>query len=232
MPPKRPLADAEVAALADWVKIGAPDPRRPDSTAPRRPGPIDLEKARRFWSFRPVADPPVPPVRDAAWPLTPVDRFVLAKLEAKGLRPAPPADRRTLIRRATFDLTGLPPTPEEVDAFLADDVAGCVRPGRRSAARVAALRRALGPALARPGPLRRHLRLRRRLPRPAPPTSTATTSSTPSTRDKPYDQFLREQIAGDLLPARPTGRAGPSRSSRRATWRSAAGSGRCRTNST
>ena len=79
------------------------------------------EQDRSFWSFQPVGDPEPPPVADAAWPRSPIDRFILAQLEANGLAPAPPADKPTLIRRVTFDLIGLPPTPEEVDAFLRDD---------------------------------------------------------------------------------------------------------------
>src|SRR5215217_7440143 len=75
------------------------------------------------WSFRPVKDTPAPPVKNGRWARNSVDAFVLAKLEEKGLTPAPPADKITLIRRATFDLTGLPPTPEGIDAFLADSSA-------------------------------------------------------------------------------------------------------------
>src|SRR4051812_18079217 len=75
----------------------------------------------RHWAFQPMADPSVPAVRDTAWPRTPLDRFILADLEARGLQPAPAADKRTLLRRATLDLTGLPPTPDEIAAFLADD---------------------------------------------------------------------------------------------------------------
>ena len=76
---------------------------------------------KSHWSFQPVRDPAPPAVRDAAWIKSPLDRFVLAKLEQQGLRPSPPADKRTLIRRVTFDLIGLPPTPEEVEAFVADE---------------------------------------------------------------------------------------------------------------
>ena len=75
---------------------------------------------RAFWSFQPLRLPPVPSVSHATWPKTDIDRFVLARLEREGLTPVGPADRRTLIRRATYDLTGLPPTPEEVDAFVKD----------------------------------------------------------------------------------------------------------------
>ena len=89
---------------------------------------------------------------------TPMDAFILARSKRRASHPSPPADKRTLIRRVTFDLTGLPPTPEEIDAFLARQVARGVRESRRSPAGLAALRRALGPALARRGPLRRHRR--------------------------------------------------------------------------
>jgi hypothetical protein len=102
--------------------MGAP---WPESAAVRTPVPESgfkiTEKDREFWSFQPVRQPPLPPVRDGARVKSPVDRFVLAKQEEKGLRPSPPADKRTLLRRVTFDLTGLPPTLDDVDAFLADD---------------------------------------------------------------------------------------------------------------
>ena len=94
------------------------DADKPDSPAPVG---MSIEEGREFWSFKPVANPPVPDVRNPSWVRTPIDAFVLAKLEANGLQPAPPADKRTLIRRVTFDLVGLPPTPSEVEAFLADE---------------------------------------------------------------------------------------------------------------
>jgi hypothetical protein len=118
MPPKTKLPDAVVSDFRRWVEMGAPDPRE-RAAAP--PSSIDWSKARQFWSFLPVRKPAPPAVKDAAWVKTDVDRFVLARLEAEGLRPAAPADKRTLIRRATFDLTGLPPTPDEIDTFLADN---------------------------------------------------------------------------------------------------------------
>ena len=76
--------------------------------------------AQGHWAFQPIRNPPVPTVRDSEWPRTSVDRFILARLEASGLSPSPAASRRTLIRRVTFDLTGLPPTAEEVAAFEGD----------------------------------------------------------------------------------------------------------------
>jgi hypothetical protein len=124
MPPKKKLDDAVIADFVAWIKAGAVDPRvakpaaEPAAAAP--PG-IDFEKGRRFWSFKPVAKAPPPPVKHAAWTKGSVDQFVLAKLEAAGLEPAPAASKRTLIRRAYFDLIGLPPSPAEVEAFLADN---------------------------------------------------------------------------------------------------------------
>jgi len=123
MPPKSRLPAAEVAALTRWVALGLPWPagEAPKAATAAVGGGFDL-KARRaaHWAWKPVAAQTPPPVRDAGWPLDPVDRFLLARLEAKGLRPAPDADRRALLRRLSFDLTGLPPTPEDVRAFAAD----------------------------------------------------------------------------------------------------------------
>lgn len=131
MPPDGKLSEAQIADFTEWVKMGAPDPRDAAAAAPQgaaeAPAPakpkVNYEEGRKFWSFQPVGDPAPPEVKRAAWVRTPVDRFILAKLEAAGIEPAPQADKRTLIRRATFDLIGLPPKPEEIDAFLADSSA-------------------------------------------------------------------------------------------------------------
>jgi hypothetical protein len=109
MPPKEKLPDADVAALEKWIETGLAWPN--DATA-RLPG-------AELWSLKPVTNPPVPALRDP-FVRNPIDAFILAKLRDRGLSPARPADRRTLVRRATFDLTGLPPTPEEVEAFVND----------------------------------------------------------------------------------------------------------------
>jgi hypothetical protein len=121
MPPKgKKLSDAQIADLVAWVKMGAPDPRvAPAPTADQAPAWSDSSK--KHWAWQPLKKPAIPEVKDSAWPKTPIDNFILAKLEDKELKPNPPADKRTLIRRATFDLIGLPPTPEEVDAFVKDD---------------------------------------------------------------------------------------------------------------
>ena len=123
MPPRRKLDEAEIAVLTRWVKQGAEWPESTEPTPEPTPTPIRVITAedRAFWSFQPIHDAPPPAVADGSWPRSSLDRFILAALEAKGLHPVGPAGRRTLIRRATFDLTGLPPTPEEVDAFLADE---------------------------------------------------------------------------------------------------------------
>ncbi len=122
MPPKGQLRDAEVAALTTWIKQGAPWPDSKEAIRPIAPASNFKisPKDRQFWSFRPFADPPVPNSNDP-WAKTAIDHFILAKLAEKQLRPLEAADKRTLIRRATFDLIGLPPKPEEVEAFLKDE---------------------------------------------------------------------------------------------------------------
>ncbi|MBL9203420.1 MAG: PSD1 domain-containing protein, partial [Opitutaceae bacterium] len=109
------LPPDKIAALEQWVKMGAPDPRTGGKAHP-----LDMAAARQHWAFQPVAKPAVPAVKDAKWVRTPVDNFVLAALEAKKLKPAAPAEARTLLRRVTYDLTGLPPAPEEMEAFARD----------------------------------------------------------------------------------------------------------------
>ena len=113
MPPGEPLTSEQVADFEDWVKMGAPDPRVPEQAKPSG-------AASTHWSFQQPRKVPLPATRNRAWAKNPIDTFVLSALEAKGLHPSAPADKRTLLRRATFDLIGLPPTPQETDAFLAD----------------------------------------------------------------------------------------------------------------
>ena len=118
MPPREAdrLSPQQVESLATWVRMGAPWPIEKASTTV-----ATVEEVRKsHWAFRPVVRASPPPTRDGTWAITPIDRFLLARLEAKGLGPSPPAERRTLIRRLSFDVLGLPPSPEEVEAFVAD----------------------------------------------------------------------------------------------------------------
>ncbi len=195
MPPKKRLADSEVQALEEWVKMGAPDPR--DAAPVAKPGRvIDIDEGRKFWSFAPLACVEPPKVPDAK---SPVDAFIRAKLQEKGLTSAPPADKRTLIRRATFDLTGLPPTPQEVDAFLADTSPE-------------AFDKVIERLLASPHYGERWGRHWLDVARYADSNGMDENIAFGNAwryrdyvvrafnDDKPFDQFLIEQIAGDLLP--------------------------------
>ena len=120
MPPGEKLPAEVVADFVTWVKKGAADPRDGAAVAT---GAIDIEQGRKFWSFIPPVAHPRPAVRDAAWPAREHDWFIRATHEAKGVTPVPAATREEWLRRVTFDLTGLPPSPEELDAFVADQSA-------------------------------------------------------------------------------------------------------------
>ena len=120
MPPKGKLPDAEIAELVAWVSRGAPMPAVSEElTQPARK--IDFESGRQFWSFQPVHEYELPDVKHSNWPQQRIDHFILSAMEREGLSPADRANRATLVRRLSFDLTGLPPTPEEVQAFVAND---------------------------------------------------------------------------------------------------------------
>jgi mono/diheme cytochrome c family protein len=124
MPPTGKLPQNDIDSLAAWINAGAPWPTsaQPSASAgaPKSSEYVIRPEQRAFWSFQPVRRPPTPPVKNMKWARTDIDRFILAKLEQRGLEPVAPADKRVLLRRATFDLIGLPPTPAETDAFLAD----------------------------------------------------------------------------------------------------------------
>jgi hypothetical protein len=203
MPPKHKLEPEEVAALEAWVRLGAPDPRREAAAAAAEPAgsyKVDFEAARTHWAFQPIADPPPPPVRGpvAAGRAGDVDRFVRARLEARGLGQNGLADRRTLARRVTYDLTGLPPTPDEVEAFARDP-----RPD--------AWARLVERLLASPSYGERWGRHWLDVVRYADTAGDSADYPVPElakyrdyvidsfNADKPYDVFLREQIAGDLM---------------------------------
>jgi hypothetical protein len=200
MPPKdsEKLSAEQIRHFEAWVKMGAPDPR--GAAAPARRS-IDVAAARKRWPFIPVAEPALPALRNERWAWTPIDRFILAKLEEKGVRPVGDADPRTLLRRVTFDLTGLPPTPEDVDAFLADSSPD-------------AFSRLVERLLASPAYGERWGRHWLDVVRYSDAAGDNSDYPIPQiykyrnyvisafNEDKPYDRFIREQLAGDLLPFR------------------------------
>ena len=122
MPPKAKMSDEKIGILTKWVKMGIPIPRDAETARPqlKKPEPEVNEVTKKFWSFQPIANPTVPDVKHSAWPTNSIDNFILARLEEAGLTPVAPATRRELIRRAYYDLTGLPPSIEEVQAFVND----------------------------------------------------------------------------------------------------------------
>ena len=121
MPPSGKLPDEVVAAFERWIAIGAPDPRVAEADASTPAPGIDREATRDSWAFRTPTRQPPPIVSEPDWSRSPIDRFVLAKLDDAGLRPNPEADRRTLARRLSFDLVGLPPSPRMVESFVTDE---------------------------------------------------------------------------------------------------------------
>jgi len=118
MPPKNKLDEAVILKFRKWIEMGAPDPRDEEALKQVKPV-IDLEAGREFWAFQPIQATAPPFIKHKKWPTTHIDHFVLAKLEANDLQPNDPADPETLIRRIYFDLVGLPPTPEQIDEYLA-----------------------------------------------------------------------------------------------------------------
>jgi hypothetical protein len=150
MPPKGKLSPAEIAILEKWVAMGAPDPRTGEAITKTKA--VDLEAGRKFWAFQPVRAAHPPAVKDGSWPLDPIDSFILAKLEAASLRPVADADRYTWLRRVSLDLTGLPPSPDEIDCSNRKALANAGRvigstslaTPTRSAPRTASLRRTPG----------------------------------------------------------------------------------------
>ena len=199
MPPSDKLEDTEIADLKTWVRTGA---AWPESSAPVSPSSQYqiTPQQRAFWSFQPIRNPTPPAARLAAWRKNPIDAFILAKLDEKKLAPTQPASKLALIRRATLDLTGLLPTPAEIDAFVADNSPQ-------------AFEKLVDRLLASPQYGERWGRHWLDVVRYSDTAGDASDYPIPQAiqyrdyvikafnTDKPYDQFLREQIAGDLLPA-------------------------------
>ena len=202
MPPRKEskkLADDVIANFEKWIAMGAPDPRDGKSSARR---PWDMETGRQHWAFQPVKESALPPVKNAAWARERVDHFILASMEAKGLTPAREADARTLVRRVTFDLTGLPPTPAEVTAFVND-----TRPDAYARLVDGLLgRRAFGERMASVW-----LTLARYAEDQAHQVGADSSLNYPNAwryrdwvltafnDDLPYDAFIRKQLAADLI---------------------------------
>lgn len=198
MPPKKPLEPAQIKALTEWVRRGLPAPKETAAASKAGFG-MTVEEGRAFWSYKPVTHPTPPAVNHPEWVQQPVDSFIVARLETAGLAPAPKADKRTLLRRVSFDLTGLPPSLEETGAFLADDTAG-------------AFERVVDRLLNSSAYGERWGRHWLDVVRYADTCGNASDYPVPQAvlyrnwvikalnADMPYDRFLQEQIAGDLLP--------------------------------
>ena len=196
MPPKERLSDEQVAILEKWVAMGAPDPREGVASGKRV---IDLDAERKQWAFQPPVKHAPPSVADVSWPKHPLDFFVLAALEKHKLHPVRPATKRELIRRATFDLIGLPPSPEECEAFEQDTDPG-------------AYEKLINRLLDSPHYGERWGRYWLDVARYADDQGNSFLTPTPAAyryrdwvvdalnRDMPYDEFLQLQIAGDELP--------------------------------
>jgi hypothetical protein len=123
MPPAGKLSDETIADLVAWIDMGAPDPRdAPPAAAEvaQQVWEVQLAQRRTWWAYQPLTDPPVPQVHDVTWCQSPIDCFIVERLESVGLSHAPPADARTLVRRLAFALTGLPPEPADIERFAAD----------------------------------------------------------------------------------------------------------------
>ena len=200
MPPKKRLSDEQIADLVKWVEDGAAWPKSELSVPIDKPNAKYEQLKKEHWAWQPLQAAKAPEVKSADWPRDDVDRFVAAKLEANNLKPASDADKLTLLRRVTFDLTGLPPTPEEIDVFIADDSTD-------------AYEKVVDRLLASPAFGERWGRHWLDVARYGESTGSSRNVPYPQAwryrdyvidsfnKDKPYDQFIREQIAGDLLPA-------------------------------
>ncbi|REJ89137.1 MAG: DUF1553 domain-containing protein [Planctomycetota bacterium] len=198
MPPDGKLSAEVIADFEKWISMGAPDPRDGEAAAPAEKG-VDIEAGREFWSFRPFEEQIPPTSRFESWCLSEIDRFIAAGWESEGLTPSPDAERRTLIRRASFHLTGLPPSPEEIDRFVNDPAPD-------------AYEQLIDRLLHSPHFGERWGRHWLDIARYADTTGGGRSLMYGQAwryrdyviesfnRDKPYDRFIMEQLAGDLLP--------------------------------
>ncbi|GDY13278.1 hypothetical protein LBMAG53_21560 [Planctomycetota bacterium] len=192
MPPKEQLPKTVIEDFATWIAKGAADPREGNAVPVGTP--IDLAAGRAHWAYKPVVAPTLPMVKDTAWPADDLDHFVLARIEAAGLAPAEPASQFELLRRVTYALTGLPPTAEQTDAFLADSAPD---------AYAKVVDRLLASADYGPHVASRWLDGIRYNPRNYPYNIELYRDWVirAFNADLPYDRFVAMQFAGDLLPA-------------------------------
>lgn len=206
MPPKRKLGDEDIKVIGEWVKMGAPWPGASTSsmvesnpTTWRSSTREFTDDEKKYWAYQPVSKQSPPPVKNSSWIKSPIDAFILNKLEEKGIEPSKPTDKTTLLRRATFDLTGLPPTESEIKDFLGDSSPK-------------AFSKVIDRLLSSPRYGEKWGRHWLDVARYADSTGSDEDHRYPDAwkyrdyviesfnKDRPYDQFVREQLAGDLLP--------------------------------
>ena len=198
MPPKGKLPEGEIDVLTKWVERGAPDPRITKPQVQQTKA-LDLKSAQSHWAYQPLRTASTPTVRDSTWPVNDIDRFILSSLEAQGIKPAADAGKLTLIRRLYFDLIGLPPTPEQINEFLSDTSSN-------------AYEKLVDKLLASPHFGERWGRHWLDVARYGESLTLRGFVLPGSWRyrdyvidtfnqDRPFDQFMQEQVAGDLLPA-------------------------------
>ncbi|MDA0835576.1 MAG: DUF1553 domain-containing protein [Planctomycetota bacterium] len=211
MPPKKKLTDEEIAVLEQWIQDGAAWPQLEIPAALGEPADWYDDFRQSHWAFQPFDSPPVPNVKETTWPRDGVDRFILAELEANGLTPVGDADALTFIRRVTFDLTGLPPTIEEIDHFISRIAE--LQEGNNGELPQTAIEELVDRLLASPAFGERWGRHWLDVARYGESTGSGRNMPYPHAwryrdyvinafnNDKPYDRFIREQIAGDLLSA-------------------------------
>ena len=197
MPPMGKLPDSVIADVATWIKMGAPDPR--EAKVEQAVSTIDVEKGRSFWAFQTPAKTAPPAVNSINWPRGVIDQFILAKIEAKGLQPVDDASKEALIRRATYDLTGLPPTVAETAAFIADKGEGAYRKVVDRLLQSKYFGERWGRHWLDVARYAETIGRTRNLPFPVAWKYRDYVIDS-FNDDKPYDRFVQEQIAGDLLP--------------------------------
>jgi cytochrome c553 len=207
MPPTGKLPDAVIADFRQWIELGAPDPRKDVPATSATPAPLrgmSIADGKKWWSFQPVKELPAPALKDHAWVRNKVDAFILAKLEENKLKPSPEADKKTLVERAYLDLVGVKPTYEEVQAFVSDPAPN-------------AYEKLIDQLLASPHYGERWGRHWLDVARYAEDNSTSEATNPPfafawryrdwvieaMNKDTPYDQFVKLQLAADLMPGTP-----------------------------